>query len=86
MSEDKGRDEVVMPGCPIKIHLPPGLPQLTPEGWRILLEILIELSVERGFKLHPASAVRGHMALIAERNLQVAGLRSADSGSGSPIV
>lgn len=34
----------------LKVNLPPGLPQLTPKGWRILLEILIELTNEQGFK------------------------------------
>jgi len=47
----------------ITVNVPPGLPEPTPKGWRILLEILCELTAERGIKFEkdrkPAHASTG---------------------------
>jgi hypothetical protein len=50
MAEHQNADNVTSRRKSVIVKLPPGLPQPTPEGWRILLEILIELSTERESK------------------------------------
>ncbi|MBP2322649.1 hypothetical protein JOF56_003034 [Kibdelosporangium banguiense] len=50
MTDDDGTHKVGSKKRPITINLPPGLPEPSPEGWRILLKILCEVTAEHGFK------------------------------------